>query len=313
MILITGAGGWLGSELTKQLLEKNEKIRAFNYVETESLKKLKSQYPENLDIIIGNICDNDKLEESLENVDVIYHLAAKVHVVPTNKEEEQEFYKINTEATKNIFEKAVQKNIKRVIFFSTVSVYEQLNDKITVNSVKNPNTIYGKSKLEAEKIGNDLYNKKNLPITIIEPVTVYGEGDVGNFRKLENLIKKRICIRFGNGKNKKTVIYYKDLIKMVIEIANNNEYIGKTVICGTEVLTINEINNILIKKYNKKVLKIYIPQWIAKIFEKICSISILKKIRRKVMALTQNNEFEIEKKLEEYTKFEEYELKEVQK
>lgn len=313
MILITGAGGWLGSELTKQLLEKKEKIRAFNYVETETLKELKKQYPENLDIIIGDICDNDKVEESLNGIDIIYHLAAKVHVVPTNKEEEEEFYKINTEATKNIFEKAVEKNIKRVIFFSTVSVYEQTNNKITINSAKKPNTIYGKSKLEAEKIGNELYNKNKLPITIIEPVTVYGEGDVGNFKKLEDLIQKRICVRFGNGKNKKTVIYYKDLVRMVIKIAKEKKYIGKTIICGTEVLQINEINNILIKKYNKKVIKLYIPQWIAEVIKKICSISILKKIKRKVMALTQNNDFEIENILGNYTKFEEYELKEVQK
>lgn len=313
MILITGAGGWLGSELTKQLLEKKEKVRAFNFVETENLKKLKEQYPENLEIVIGNICDNDKVEAAFQGVESVYHLAAKVHVIPTNKEEEQEFYKINTEATKNIFEKAVQKNIKRVIFFSTVSVYEQTNNKINIKSTKKPNTIYGKSKLEAEKIGNNLYNTKNLPITIIEPVTVYGEGDVGNFKKLESLIQKRVCLRFGNGKNKKTVIYYKDLIKMVIKIANDDKYIGKTVICGTEVLSINEINNILVKKYKKKVLRIYIPQFIAKIVEKICSISILKKIKRKVMALTQSNDFEIEKILEEYTKFEEYELREVQK
>jgi len=313
MILITGAGGWLGSELTKQLLEKNEKIRAFNYIETESLKKLKKQYPENLDIMIGNICDNDKLEEAFKDIDTVYHLAAKVHIVPTNKEEELEFYKINTEASKNIFEKSVENNIKRIIFFSTVSVYEQTDKKITVTSPKRPNTIYGKSKLGAEEIANKLYNQKGLPITIIEPVTVYGEGDIGNFRKLENLIKKRICIRFGNGKNKKTVIYYKDLIRMVIKIAEQKNYIGKTVICGTEVLNINEINNILIKKYNKKVIKLYIPQFMAEVIEKICSISILKKIKRKIMALTQSNEFELENILESYTKFEEYELKEVQK
>ena len=313
MILITGAGGWLGSELTKQLLERKEEIRAFNYIETESLKKLKEKYPKNLDIIIGDICDNDKMEEALENIDTIYHLAAKVHIVPTNKEEELEFYKVNTEATKNIFEKALEKNIKRVIFFSTVSVYEQTDNEININSRKDPNTIYGKSKLEAEKIANELYTKDKLPITIIEPVTVYGEGDVGNFKKLENLIQKRICVRFGNGNNKKTVIYYKDLIKMVIKIANDANYIGKTVICGTEILTINEINDILIKKYNKKVLKIYIPQCLSIFIKKICSISILKKIKRKIMALTQNNEFKIENMLENYTKFEEYELKEVKK
>ena len=75
---------------------------------------------------------------------------------------------------------------------------------INENSNKNPITVYGKSKLEAEKIANKLYEEQKLPITIIEPVTVYGNGDVGNFKKLENLIQKGLCVRFGNGKNKKT-------------------------------------------------------------------------------------------------------------
>ena len=310
MILITGAGGWLGSELTEQLLKKGESIRAFNYIETDSLKKLKEQYGEQLEIVIGDVCNIEMLDKALEDIDTIYHLAAKVHVVPTNQQEEDEFYQINTYASEKLFEKAIEKQVKRVIFFSTVSVYQQTNEKVTVHTEKQPNTIYGKSKLKAEKIANKLYQEKNFPITIIEPVTVYGEGDVGNFKKLEQLIQKGLCVRFGNGENKKTVIYYKDLITMVIKIAEDESQIGKTVICGTEVLTLNEINKILIKSSNKKVLKIYIPQWLANFAKTVCCFSVLKKIRRKIMALTQNNELEINNQLENYTKFEDYELKE---
>lgn len=310
MILVTGAGGWLGVELTKQLLEQGNKVRALNNIETENLKKLKESYKDKLDIIIGDICDTECISKNMKNVEQVFHLAAKVHCVPTNKKEEEDFYKVNTIASKNIFNECLKNNVKRVIFFSTVSVYEQSNETITINSKKNPNTIYGKSKLEAENIGNNLYQEKNLPITIIEPVTVYGEGDVGNFKKLENLIKKGVCLQFGKGKNKKTIIYYKDLIKMVIDIANDEKYIGKTIICGTEILTINKINKILIKKYKKRVIMIKVPTFITNFLIKICCYSKLKKIKRKMLALIQNNEFSINNTLENYTKFEEYELKE---
>ena len=310
VILITGAGGWLGSELTKQLLEKGKKVRALNYNETENLKKLKEQYKENLEIIIADICNETIIKEALKGVDTLYHLAAKVHVIPTNKEEEKEFYKVNTEASEILFKQSIENNVQRVIFFSTVSVYKQSNEEISINSIKDPITVYGKSKLEAEKIANKLYKEKGLPITIIEPVTVYGEGDVGNFKKIEKLIDKGICIRFGNGENKKTVIYYKDLIKMVTQIAEDKTKIGKTIICGTEVLTLNEINDTLIRKANKKVFKLYIPLFLSNFIKTICSFSFLKKIKRKIMALTQNNEFKIEYKLKDYTRFKDYELKE---
>ena len=309
MILVTGAGGWLGTELVDQLIQKGECIRALNNVETEKLKLLKKKYPSKLEIIVGDICDINIIKKSLEGIDIVYHLAAKVHFTPTNKKEEEEFYKVNTEATKNIFEQSIEHNVKRVIFFSTVSVYKNNDSIISIDSLKEPETIYGKSKLAAEAIGLQLYKEKKLPITIIEPVTVYGEGDVGNFKKLENLINKGICIRFGDGKNNKTVIYYKDLIKMVINIAKDIETIGKTFICGTECLTINEINRILIKQSKKAILKIKIPKFITNILVNICCFSKLKIIKRKIKALTQNNEFNIEssiKYIDEYTKFEEY-------
>ncbi len=308
-ILITGAGGWLGSELTEQLLAQGKSVRAINFIYTERLENLKKKYGEKLNIIIGDICNNELIKKELQGVKVVYHLAAKVHAIPTNQKEEEDFFRVNSKATEELFKQCIINNVDRVIFFSTVSVYKTTNEKITLNTAKEPDTIYGKSKLEAEKIANKMYNEQQLPVTIIEPVTVYGEGDVGNFKKLENLIKKGLCIKFGNGNNKKTVIYYRDLIKMVIEIAQNNAMIGKTVICGTEVLTLNEINDILIKSSAKRVIKITIPMWLTNITIKLCSISILKKIKRKIIALTQNNEFEIENNLNSYTKFKEYELK----
>ena len=96
---------------------------------------------------------------------------------------------------------------------------------------------------------------------------------------------------------------------MAIKIAEDRAMIGKTVICGTEVLTLNDINDILIRRNKKKVIRITIPMWLTKIAIRLCSFSVLKKIKRKMMALIQNNEFEIENTLNKYTKFEEYELK----
>lgn len=307
-ILITGAGGWLGSELTEQLLEKGKSVKAINCIYTDKLRQLKEKYPDNLNVIIGDVCDKELIAKEMQGIKKVFHLAAKVHTIPTNKQEEEEFFKINTRASEEIFMQCIKNKVERVIFFSTVSVYKATSEKITVNTIKEPSTVYGRSKLKAEQIAEKMYHEQQLPITIIEPVTVYGEGDVGNFKKLENLIQKGICIRFGNGKNKKTVIYYKDLIKIVLKISEDKSTIGKTIICGTEVLSVNEINEILIKKANKKILKIYIPQWLANFMQRICCFSILKKVKRKIVALTQNNEFEIESNLQNYTKFREYKL-----
>lgn len=306
-ILVTGAGGWLGSELTEQLLLSGKRVKAVNFIYTDKLKELKKQYGEKLEVIIGDICDEQLMEKALKGIKKLFHLAAKVHTIPTNEKEKEEFFRVNTKATEKIFEQCMQNKVERVIFFSTVSVYKGMNEKITsTDGIKSPSTIYGKSKLQAEEIANKMWQEKKLPVTIIEPVTVYGQGDVGNFKKLENLIKKGVCIQFGNGNNKKTVVYYKDLIRMAIEISEKSELIGRTLICGTEVISVKDINNTLIEKRNKRTMIIRVPISLAKMISKLCCFSILKKIRRKISALTSNSEFITDYELENYTSFHDY-------
>lgn len=311
-ILITGAGGWLGSELTRSLLEEGNYVKAFSLGKSRELEKLKSIYNEKLEIINANIKDLESLSDSMSGINHVYHLAAKVHYIPTSEVEIKEFFNINTVATENIFKIAIKNKVERVIFYSSVSVYEESNEIINIHSLKNPLTPYGKSKLMAENIGLKLYREEGLPLTIIEPATVYGGADVGNFKKLENIINKGISIIFGDGENKKTVIYYKDLIKMTINIAKDKDSIGKVIICGTENISVKDINNSLINKLDKKVLKIRLNKWVSNSLIKICNIlglSLFKKIGRQITVLMSDNIYEIKdckKYIENHTTFNNY-------
>lgn len=296
-ILITGAGGWLGSELTERLLEQGNTIRAFVLFSSKKLDELKMKYNDLLEIIEGDICNKDDVNKCLEDVEEVYHLAAKVHSLPKSKEEEQQFFKINTEATEQLFELCLGHKIKRVIFYSSVSVYGESEEVIDVDSPKNPVTAYAKSKLLAEEIGLTLFKEKGLPITIIEPVTVYGGDDVGNFEKLKNLVNKGFVPRFGDGENKKTVIYYKDLISMTIKIAKDSSTLGQVIICGSESISYNYIINVLSKSSSKKVRVLKFSNKFTKFIVGSCNfinLGITKKIGRQITVLSSNNEYRIE-------------------
>lgn len=311
-ILITGAGGWLGSELTERLLEEGNYIRALVLFSSNKLNKLKQKYGDKLEILDGDICDINILDKSLSKIDIVYHLAAKVHYIPKSKKEEEEFFGINTRASENIFNLSLKHNVKRIIFYSSVSVYGESNEVITAETPKKPITPYGKSKLMAEDIGLKLFNERGLPITIIEPVTVYGGDDVGNFEKLKSLINKGIVARFGDGNNKKTIIYYKDLISMTINIANDNKAIGKTIICGTENINLNEILDTLKSSSNKKVITLKFGESLTRIMIKVFNsigLGITKKIGRQISVLASNNEYSLEESkayIEKYTEFRDY-------
>ena len=313
-ILITGAGGWLGSELTERLLEEGNEIRAFVLFSSKKLNQLKDKYDSLLEIVEGDICNKDTVNKCLEDIDEVYHLAAKVHSLPKNKADEDEFFRINTEATEQLFGLCIIHNIKRVIFYSSVSVYGESEDFIDVNSSKNPVTAYAKSKLMAEEIGLKLYREKGLPITIIEPVTVYGGDDVGNFEKLRKLVNKGFIPRFGDGENKKTVIYYKDLITMTIEIAKDINTIGEVIICGSESISYNYIIDVLIQSSGKRVIIININDKIKSIIINILNfigIGLSKKIARQIEVLNFNNEYRIKKSnkyIKDFTSFNKYYL-----
>ncbi|MGL5416427.1 MAG: NAD-dependent epimerase/dehydratase family protein [Clostridium sp.] len=294
-ILITGAGGWLGSELTEQLLKQGESIKALVLFTSPKLTDLKNKYKKQLEVIEGDICSEEVIKEALKEVTKVFHLAAKVHCQPKNEKDIQDFFKINTEASKLLFDKCLEKKVERVIFYSSVSVYGESEEIISVNSPKNPVTSYAKSKLQAEEYGMKLHRKKGLNLTVIQPVTVYGGDDVGNFEKMRAFSEKGFLPRFGDGENKKTIIYFKDLIEMTVKISEKEEFIGNTIICGSETISINEIIEVFkMKKSKLKVVKI--NNTLVKVLESIASeVGPIKKIGRQIRVLRINNEFDIKK------------------
>lgn len=298
-IFITGASGWIGLELVEQLLGDGYIIKALSRKNDKKLDEMKKLYNERLHIIIGDMSDIEKWESELIGVNCVIHLAAKVHYKPTNISEIEEFYFINRDCTNKLFDKCLYYELERVIFISTVAVYGESNDLVRSNTNKNPNTHYAKSKSQAEDYSLELYDKYKFPITIIQPVTVYGGNDRGNFRKIYKLFKRGINVKFGDGSNRKTIIYYKDLAKMIKMISKDFNAIGKVIICGTETIEYN-----LIEKKFKKIdgfkLNVHINNYFSnKIISllKNTKVSILEVIYQNIESLKSNNIYDIKDSL----------------
>ena len=160
-ILVTGGAGYIGSVLVNQLIEQGHEVNVID--------DLSNGFSENIDqranFTKGSILDKSNLNQALEGVEMVYHLAAKIRV--EEGEAKPELYKkVNIEGTLDLIKACVDKKIKKFIFASTAAVYGDPEEfPVNENSKTNPVNVYGVTKLE---IDNYLEaNAKDLGISTI--------------------------------------------------------------------------------------------------------------------------------------------------
>ena len=170
-ILVTGAAGLVGNELTKQLLAKGYKVNAIYHSTPVNIS-----HP-NLIVKQCDILDTTSLEEIMQNITHVYHCAAIVSFDPKDR---KRLFKINVEGTENIVNACISANVQKLIHVSSVSALGRIRDGETVTEQMNwteetSNSIYGKSKYLGElEVWRGI--GEGLKAAIVNPSTILG-GD----------------------------------------------------------------------------------------------------------------------------------------
>jgi nucleoside-diphosphate-sugar epimerase len=263
-ILITGAAGFIGSNLVKYLLEtgiKPQYLRLF-ISPWDSRDNLPN---DKFEIIIGDIRDKKAVAHAMKGVDVVYHLAAKT-VIPSGT---YSYYKdTNIYGTKNLLDSAVKNHIKKFILFSSISVFglpawKGDMENYDERSPKIPSEPYGETKLECEKLVESYSKRYKLPYIIIRPTTVYGPNDKAGIYQLMKVINKGMFVYIGDAKNKMDYVYVKDLVKAA-RIAEKSNIINEDFIIGAGTpSTQEEIVTLIAKSFGKKIFPIHISKKLA--------------------------------------------------
>jgi UDP-glucose 4-epimerase len=160
-ILVTGGAGYIGSVLVNKLIEQGHQVNVID--------DLSNGFRENIDrrakFTEGSNLDKGNLNQALEGVEVVYHLAAKIRV--EEGEAKPELYKkVNIEGTLDLIKACVDKKINKFIFASTAAVYGDPEEfPVNENSKTNPVNVYGATKLEIDKYLEA--NAKNMGISTI--------------------------------------------------------------------------------------------------------------------------------------------------
>tara|TARA_B100000900_G_scaffold413082_2_gene436217 strand:+ start:796 stop:1737 length:942 start_codon:yes stop_codon:yes gene_type:complete len=258
MYAITGANGFIGRHLV-------------SYLDNKKLKFIKiGRKKDKVDFLINDLNKNTDWTSAFKDIEIVFHLAARVHFLDKDNRKEINKYEINnSQATEKLILDAYKSGVKKIIYLSTIKVNGEktlTNKPFTIDCSPNPQNPYAISKLNAEYILLNLGKKFNIDITIIRVPLVFGPEVKANFFKLIKLIQIGIPLPFINIQNKRSYIYVENLVDFMFLCSKNSKAIGKTFLLS-EPESISTVD--LIKKISfylgKKPNLFYLPIWFLKV------------------------------------------------
>jgi len=174
-ILVTGANGFVGSNVVKELLKDRREVKIIirKNSDTRNIDGL------DVEIVYGDIRDKDSISLAIQGCDTLYHIAA---YYSSEKIDAKIMYDINVEGTKNVLNSALEKETKKVVYTSTIGTIGQTTNRSLPNeetpfNLWNTASDYVKSKYLAELEALKLY-EKGLPVVIVNPCAPVGAGDI---------------------------------------------------------------------------------------------------------------------------------------
>lgn len=246
-ILLTGACGYLGSSLIKELIEKypNKIIRILDNLQNQGYEALMNLPKAEIEFIEGDILDAQTVEYVLENVELVIHMAAIV-TTPMNFEHPTWVHQINHWASTQLAEVCRANNIK-FIYTSSTAVYGPGGPFVETNQCK-PIGPYASSKRNAEK-DIERAGERGLEYMILRLGSLFGKAPITRFDGVANRMTYlagvgRALTVYGSGEQRRPVVHVTDASQAIIASIENFE-IGKTYNVVSDNPSVLEIVNIL--------------------------------------------------------------------
>ncbi len=273
-ILITGKTGFVGQNLSQHLKEHNFKIQGL------SLRK-------------GIYLDN------FENISTTIHLAGKAHDLK-NVSNDSDYFEVNTELTKTVFNHFLKSHCSIFIFMSSVkAVADSVDGILSEVEVPNPQTAYGKSKLAAEQYILEALKKLRdtstaLSVTskkkvyILRPCMIHGTGNKGNLNLLYQLVKKGMPYPLGAFQNKRSFVSIDNLNFIIEQLITQQPESGIYNVADDESISTVEVVNLMSETLGKKSRILNVSPKFINILAKIGTFLKLPFNEEKLQKLTEN-------------------------
>ena len=260
-ILITGASGFIGSFIVEEALKRG--FETWAAVRKSSSRKWLQD--ERIKFIELNFSSKVQLVEQLRGHDFDYVVHAAGLTKCLNK---QDFHRINTEGTKNLAEAILEVGmpLKRFVFISSLSIFgaikeQQPYEEIRETDIPQPNTEYGRSKLEAEKF----LSTTTLPYIILRPTGVYGPREKDYFIMAKS-IKQHTDFAVGYKRQDITFVYVKDVVQAVFLALDRGENGRKYFLSDGQIYQSTTFSDLIHEELGRPWwIRVTAPVWVLRI------------------------------------------------
>lgn len=277
-ILVTGTTGFVGTNLIPFLVSENKDIDI-----SKIQRNTSSTNKEN-----SKVLDYKTLFNSKHQFNSYIHLAGKAHDLK-NTSNESEYFEVNFELTKKIFDRFLKdEKAETFVFISSVkAVADTVEGELKEDHIPEPVTAYGQSKLKAEQ-----YIQENLPknkkAIILRPCMIHGPGNKGNLNLLFSIVKRGIPWPLGAFDNSRSFLSVENLCFVIKEIIEGKLESGVYNVADEETFSTNNLIQLIAVSQNKKPRVLNIPQPFIKVVSKIGDVLKLPLNTERLQKLTEN-------------------------
>lgn len=253
-ILVTGATGFVGKALVPTLKERGHEVIAVSRQNKNGFIQVEDCFDENL------------WRQHLLGVDVVIHLAAKVHEMKPSPEQENEYFKYNTELTLKLASISRKLGVSKFVFLSSIKAVGESRPNAYLESEEpTPQDAYGKSKRDAE-VGLKQFASESFSVFILRPPLVYGPNVKANFRALEKIVELGLPLPLGGLQGIRSLVYVGNLCDAIIKCSECTlrEY-HEFFVSDPEPISLPNLIRAIGKAKNKKVFLFNVPSIILKI------------------------------------------------
>lgn len=233
-VLVTGANGFLGSWLTRELVKQGHDVYA--------LVRAKSDLSElagvNCKYLHGDVTDVHSLLEAFKGIDTVFHLAG---VVAYKKSDRAQMERVNVQGTQNVVEVCREHKVRKLVYLSSVVAVgagytpDQVMTEASEFNIHDLDLGYFETKHEAEKIVKKACDRGEIDAVMLNPSTIYGAGDAkkGSRRMQVKVAQGRLKFFTSGGVN---VVAAEDVVQGIISAWKKGRPGERYILCGENML-----------------------------------------------------------------------------